>query len=170
MTSAPIETPVRLIYESKPFFRRPSFIPTVITVLGVGTVVGLLIMSAFHRLNSYGPVALLMILSTSIIALYLAVFTKKWLHDLSRHYTLAVTERGVIFSMHDRLHGKRNKVMMPYGKIQYVENYVALPYPILCFHLPKHDIVDVPLWSMSGDPGPVLSVLLEKRVRIVTVK
>lgn len=170
MRNPAADATIRLSCQSRPFYQRPSFVPTLITVSGVWLTVLLLCVSAVHKLDSYGAVALLLALSATIIGAFLARFTYRWLMELNRTHTLEFSDRAVTYKIRQRLlRGKTTSICVPYTQLEHVDNFSSRSYANLVLHLRDGRVVAVPTWAMTLEPGPILAFLLEKQVPIMHV-
>lgn len=156
-----------LIYQSKPIFTRPSFFPALFTTVGISTITLLLIISALHRATTDGATALLVAASAGLVGTFLCLFVRRWIIDLCKHYQLLLTEKSVIFLVHDRLINRTNEERIPYDQLEFVHNFAPRHYSYLIFHLPHRRTIEVPVWSMTTEPGPILARLAENKVRII---
>jgi len=166
-TSTIKEASAPLIYQSKPFFTRPSFFPTLLTVSGVTAITFLLVDSAIHKLIAHGGAAFMVAISAAVIGTFLVGFVMRWTVDLCKHYRLFLNDDSVIVSMHDTFFNRRREVNIPYEELDFVDNFAPRNYSSLIFHTQQHRIVVVPIWSMTTEPGPILARLAENHVRII---
>jgi len=170
LQSQQVDAPIRLSCRSQPFYKRPSFVPTLMTVSGIWLTVVLLCLAALHKMSTYGAVALLLALSAALIGAYLAHFTYRWMLELTRTHILELSDRAITYKIRQRLLRAKTIIMrVPYSQLEFVDNFAPRSYALLVLHMKGGRVVTVPTWSMTMEPGPILAFLAEKHVPIVHV-
>jgi len=156
-----------LTLQSRPYWKLPALIPTMVgLLLGWAVATVLAYYSVLGLITQTRPdIAAMVLVVSAIMAACLILYTRHYIVYGTKKHTLVVTDALARLMISERNY--HIQASMPIEDIDFVEYFTPRDQAALIFHGKDNRIIEVPVWSMTDNPSAVVEFLRNKGIAVV---
>jgi hypothetical protein len=162
------EARIRLV--SSPFFQRRAVMMSLAIfaftlVLAVVLLFGSI--NALLRFPNVATFAIFTLILSVLLGGYVIIVGWRLLSYTGKEYIFELSEDEARMKVVDKRTQRKEIARVLYQDIDYVEFFTPRDKSALVFHSIFGQLIEVPLWALTGDASSVLNFLREKQVSVV---